>query len=199
MIRDELKRGIMVQNPIFGLALGLCPALAITTTAFNALGMGIAVIFVLTCSNVTVSLIRRWIPEKVRIPCYITIIATFVTIADLFMKAYAPFLSSQLGIYVPLIAANCLILARAEAYASKSNLVRAAVDGIVMGFGFSLSLVLISAVREILGYNKLFGVTVITGFHPMVLFVMPAGGFFVVAAFFGIVNYRRIKKARGNP
>ncbi len=196
MIRQELKRGIVTENPIFGAALGLCPALAITTSAANAVGMGLAFIFVLIGSNVVVSLTRRWIPDKVRVPCYITIIATFVTIADLLMKAYAPTLNHHLGIYVPLIAANCIVLGRAEAYASKKNVFTSALDGIAMGLGFTVSLVVIAAIREFLGSNQLFGLTVIPGFRPMALFIMAPGGFFTLAAIIAIANHRRIRKEK---
>lgn len=196
MIAEELKRGVVGENPIFTLALGLCPALAITTSVTNALGMGVAVIFVLTGSNIIISSVRKWIPDKVRIPCYITIIATFVTVVDLWMKAHAPVLNRQLGIFVPLIVVNCIILARAESYASQNNVRKSAIDGIAIGAGFALSLVAIAAVREVLGNNRLFGLTVIPGFRPMLVFAVAPGGFFTVAALLAIINYLRLKKER---
>jgi electron transport complex protein RnfE len=134
----------------------------------------------------------------VRIPCAITIIATFVTIADLYMKAYAPSLHQRLGIFVPLIAANCILLSRAETFASRNNIVKSVVDGLVMGMGFSAALIFIAMIREILGGNSLFGYTVIAGFHPIALFQTAPGGFFIVAALLGIVNYRRLKKTKRN-
>lgn len=196
MIREELKRGIVSENPIFGAALGLCPALAITTSSVNGLGMGLAFIFVLTGSNAAVSLTKFWIPEKVRFTCHITIIATFVTMADVLMKAYAPALNYHLGIYVPLLAANCIIIDRAEAYASKKNAFTSALDGIAVGLGFTVSLVAIAAIREFLGSNQLFGLTVIAGFRPMALFIMAPGGFFTLAAIIAIVNFRRLHKEK---
>lgn len=199
MIAEELKRGIARENPIFALALGLCPALAISTSVTNALGMGAAVIFVLTGSNIIISTVRKWIPDRVRIPCYITIIATFVTIADLWMKAYAPVLNRQLGIFVPLIVVNCIILARAESYASQNNILKSALDGIAIGLGFALSLAAIAAVREVLGSNRLFGLTVVPGFRPMLVFAIAPGGFFTIAALLAIVNYHRLKKGENNP
>jgi electron transport complex protein RnfE len=199
VITQELKRGLINENPIFALALGLCPALAISTSVTNALGMGAAVIFVLTGSNIIISTIRKWIPDRVRIPCYITIIATFVTIADLLMKAYAPLLNRQLGIFVPLIVVNCIILARAESYASHNNVRKSAIDGIAIGLGFALSLTVIAAVREILGSNRLFGFTVIPGFRPMLVFSIAPGGFFTIAALLAIFNFRRMRKGKGKP
>ena len=182
MISEELKRGIVSENPIFALALGLCPAVAISTSVINAFGMGAAVIFVLTGSNIIISFVRKWVPDKVRIPCFITIIATFVTIADLLMKAYAPL----------------LILARAESYASQNNVRKSALDGIAIGCGFALSLVVIAAVREVLGSNRLFGLTVVPGFRPMLVFAIAPGGFFTIAALLALVNYRRLKKDKNN-
>jgi electron transport complex protein RnfE len=196
MISEELKRGIFKENPIFGLALGLCPALAISTSVLNAVGMSAAVIFVLIGSNVIISMVRKWIPEKVRIPCYITIIATFVTIADLWMKAYVPILNRQLGIFVQLIVVNCVILARAESYASQNTIHKSIVDGVAIGLGFASSLIAIAAVRELLGSNRLLGFTVIPGFHPLLLFASAPGGFFTIAALMAFFNYRRIKKEK---
>jgi electron transport complex protein RnfE len=196
MISEELKRGIFKENPIFGLALGLCPALAISTSVLNAVGMSAAVIFVLIGSNVIISMVRKWIPEKVRIPCYITIIATFVTIADLWMKAYVPILNRQLGIFVQLIVVNCVILARAESYASQNTIRKSIVDGVAIGLGFASSLIAIAAVRELLGSNRLLGFTVIPGFHPLLLFASAPGGFFTIAALMAFFNYRRIKKEK---
>jgi len=196
MIIEELKRGIARENPLLCLAIGLCPALAITTTVFNAAGMGLTVLFVLTCSNAIISIIRRWIPEKVRIPCCIVVIATMVTIADLFIKVRAPILSNHLGIYVALIASNCMILHRAETFALKNNFLKSTLDGFVMGLGFFVSLTVIAAFREFLGCNQLLGLTVFPGLKPMGAIAMAPGGFFIIAGFIGIVNYRRLIKTK---
>ncbi len=193
MIKEELKRGILTENPILILALGLCPALAVSTSVENGFGMGIAATFVLTCSNIIIALIKGFIPDKIRIPCFITVIATFVTIVQLVMEAYAPALYKQLGIFVPLIVVNCVILGRAEAFASKNNVLNAFVDGIVMGLGFTVSLCILSILREILGSNKLLGLNFIPGFKPMTIFILAPGGFFTIAFVMGLVNYFRQK------
>lgn len=197
MILQELKRGIITENPILILALGLCPALAVSTSLENGLGMGLAATFVLTCSNVIVSLMRNCIPAKVRIPCYITVIATFVTMVELAMKAYLPALDRQLGIFVPLIVVNCIILGRAEAFASRNNPFRSFVDGIVMGLGFTVALCILSIMREILGSNKLLGLKAIPGYQPMTIFILAPGGFFTIAFVMGAVNYFRRKHEAG--
>lgn len=194
MIKQEFTRGILTENPILILALGLCPALAVSTSLQNGIGMGLAATFVLTCSNIIVSIIKGWIPAKVRIPCFIVVIATFVTIVQLLLKAYLPALDAQLGIFVPLIVVNCIILGRAEAYASKNNLFHAVVDGIVMGIGFTVALSTLSIIREILGSNKLWGLNFIPGFQPMTLFILAPGGFFTIALVMGLVNYFRSRK-----
>ncbi|MCL2219441.1 MAG: electron transport complex subunit E [Chitinispirillia bacterium] len=193
-IDKELKRGIITENPILILALGLCPSLAVSTSAHNGLGMGIAVMMVLAITNVIISIAQGWIPSKVRIPCYIVIIATFVTILQMFMKVYTPTLDRQLGIFIPLIAVNCIIMARAEAYASKNNPLRSFVDGIVMGLGFTLALVLLSVLREFLGNNKIFDLLVIPGFQPMTVFILAPGGFFIIAFVMALVNIIKSKK-----
>ena len=189
MIAEEFKRGIIDENPILVLALGLCPALATSTSVQNGLGMGLAATFVLSCSNIIVSLLRRVIPAKVRIPCFIVVIATFVTIVQLAMKAYLPALDKQLGIFVPLIVVNCMILGRAEAFASKNNMFRSLLDGIVMGLGFTTSLCILSIIREILGSNKLLGLKFIPGYEPMTVFILAPGGFFTIAFVMGIIKY----------
>ena len=194
MIKEELKRGIITENPILILALGLCPALAVSTSLQNGVGMGLAATFVLTCSNIIVSMIKKMIPAKVRIPCYIVVIATFVTIVQLVMKAYFPDLNKSLGLFVPLIVVNCVILGRAEAFASKNNVVRSFIDGIAMGLGFTIALCILSIIREILGSNKLWGLNFFPGFQPMTLFILAPGGFLTIAFVMGIVNYIRHKK-----
>jgi Na+-translocating ferredoxin:NAD+ oxidoreductase subunit E len=194
MIGEEIKRGIIDENPILVLALGLCPSLATSTSVQNGLGMGMAVTFVLACSNVFVSLLRGVVPDKVRIPCFIVVIATFVTIVQLLMKAYLPALDKQLGIFVPLIVVNCIILGRAEAYASKNNMFRSLIDGIVIGFGFTVSLGILSIIREVLGSNKLFGLKFIPNYEPMTLFILAPGGFFTIAFVMALVRHLKTSK-----
>jgi electron transport complex protein RnfE len=194
MLVQELKRGIITENPILILALGLCPSLAVSTSVKNGLGMGLAATFVLACSNVIISIIKGWIPDKVRIPCYIVVIAAFVSILQLFIKAYWPALDSQLGIFIPLIVVNCIILGRAEAFASKNNPSRSLVDGVVMGLGFTVSLLILSCIREFLGSNKIFDLLVVPNFQPMTVFILAPGGFFAIAFVMGIVNCVRGRK-----
>lgn len=198
MIKEELRRGIITENPLLVLALGLCPSMAISTSVQNGFGMGIAVTFVLACSNVIISLVRKFIPDKVRIPCYIIIIAAFVTIVQLLLKAYLPALDKQLGIFVPLIVVNCIILGRAEAYASKNNIFRSLIDGIVMGLGFTVALCILSVIREIIGSNKLLGLKFIPGYNPATLFILAPGGFFTLAFVLSLIRYmdRRKKGAK---
>ena len=198
MIKEELKRGIISENPLLILVLGLCPSLAVSTSLKNGIGMGIAVTFVLACSNSIISLIKKGIPDKVRIPCYIVVIATFVTIVQLVMKTYFPALDKQLGIFVPLIVVNCIILARAETFTSKNKIIASFIDGIVMGLGFTASLSLLSIIREIIGSNKLLGLNFIPGFQPITIFILAPGGFFTIAAVMAIVNHLRRKHETRN-
>ena len=181
--------GILSENPTFRLVLGTCPTLAVTTSAINGAGMGLAATFVLLCSNIVISLLRNFIPSKVRIPAFITVICTFVTIIQLLMQAYLPSLYESLGIFIPLIVVNCIILGRAEAFASKNPVAASAVDGLGMGLGFTLALTLIGCVRELLGNGSLFGTVVLgTSFEPMLIAVLPAGGFMVYGLLLGIIN-----------
>jgi len=181
--------GILNENPTFRLVLGCCPTLAVTTSAINGAGMGLAATFVLLCSNIVISLLRNFIPSKVRIPAFITVICTFVTIIQLVMQAYLPSLYESLGIFIPLIVVNCIILGRAEAFASKNPVVDSAVDGLGMGIGFTLALTLMGCVRELLGNGSLFGTAVLgTSFEPMLIAVLPAGGFLVYGLLLGIIN-----------
>ena len=181
--------GVLSENPTFRLVLGTCPTLAVTTSAINGLGMGAAATFVLLCSNIVISLLRNFIPSKVRIPAFITVICTFVTIIQLVMQAYLPSLYESLGIFIPLIVVNCIILGRAEAFASKNPVVDSAVDGLGMGLGFTLALTLIGCVREVLGNGTIFGAAVLgTSFEPMLITVLPAGGFLVYGLLLGIIN-----------
>ncbi len=185
----EFLKGIVRENPTFRLALGLCPTLAVSTSVVNGFGMGIAATFVLLGSNIIVSSTRDFIPKKIRIPCFIVIIATFVTIVELVMKAYFPALSKSLGIFVPLIVVNCIVLGRAEAFASKYNVSRAIFDGLGMGVGFTLALVLISAIRESLGNGTFLGLVIVKGFEPALLFILAPGALLVIGLLIGIVNH----------
>ena len=190
----EFLKGIFKENPTFVLVLGLCPTLAVSTSLMNGVGMGIAATFVIFGSNIIISLLRNFIPEKIRIPCFIVVIATFVTITELVMKAYSPALNRALGIYVPLIVVNCIVLGRAEAYAQKSRVINSVFDGLGMGVGFILALLLISGIREFLGAGTLFGHSLIKGFEPAFVLVMPSGALLVIGlllAFFNLLNKRR--------
>ncbi|MCK4643646.1 electron transport complex subunit E [bacterium] len=190
-----IKNGILSENPVFRLLLGLCPTLAVTTSANNAIGMGLATTFVLVMSNVIVSMIKGFIPAKVRIPAFIVVIATFVTIVQFVMAGFLPELNKSLGLFIPLIVVNCIIMGRAEAFASKNNTFLAAVDGIAMGIGFTLALTLIGGVREILGSNTFFGYLVLPqSYKPMLFFILSPGGFFtmgVLLAFFNWISSRK--------
>ena len=184
-----IKNGILDENPTFRLILGTCPVLAVTTSAINGIGMGIAATAVLVCSNAVISLIRKFIPDAVRIPAFITVIAGFVTICDLLLHAFSPTLYAALGIFIPLIVVNCIILARAEMFASKNGVARSAADGIGMGIGFMAALLLIGCVRELLGNGTLFGVPVTQRlFDPAALMLLPPGGFLAYGAVLGAIN-----------
>ncbi len=191
---NNFSRGFFKENAVFVLLLGLCPTLGVTTSAFNGLGMGLATTFVLLMSNIVVSIIKNFIPDKVRIPSYIVIIASFVTIVELVMQAYVPDLFAALGLFIPLIVVNCLVLGRAEAFASKNNLLSAAVDGMGMGLGFTMALVLLGAVREILGSGSLFGLKFIQG-DGMIVFVLAPGAFLALGYLIVIINKINKKKA----
>ncbi len=188
-LHQEFLKGITWENPTFRLALGLCPTLAVSTSVVNGFGMGVAATFVLLGSNIIVSSIKDFIPPKIRIPCFIVIIATFVTIVELVMKAYFPALSKSLGIFVPLIVVNCIVLGRAEAFASKHGIVRSIFDGLGMGIGFTIALVFISAIRELLGNGTLLGLVVVKSFEPALLFILAPGALLVIGILIGIVNY----------
>ena len=184
-----LMNGIVTENPTFRLVLGTCPTLAVTTSAMNGLGMGAAATFVLLGSNIVVSALRKFIPDKVRIPAFIVIICTFVTIIQLLMHAFLPSLYESLGIFIPLIVVNCIILARAEAFASKNPVVDSAVDGLGMGLGFTLALTLIGCIRELIGNGSIFGVNLLgASYEPMLLVILPAGGFLIFGLLLGIIN-----------
>lgn len=190
----EFFKGIIKENPTFVLALGLCPTLAVSSSLRNGLGMGVAATFVLLGSNVIVAMIKNIVPDRIRIPCFIVVIATFVTIAELMMKAYSPGLDRALGIYVPLIVVNCIVLGRAEAFAQKSRVSNSFFDGLGMGVGFTLALLLISGIREFLGVGQFFGRALIKGFDPAAVFIMPSGALLVIGlllAFFNLLKNRK--------
>jgi len=180
-------RGFFAENAVFVMLLGLCPTLGTTTSALNGLGMGLATTFVLVMSNVAVSLVKSLIPDKVRIPAFIVIIATFVTIVELSMQAYLPDLYSVLGLFIPLIVVNCIILGRAEAFASKNNALDSAIDGLGMGLGFAMALTMLGAVREILGSGKIFDITIYQGDGALV-FVLAPGAFIVLGYLIALVT-----------
>ncbi len=191
-----LTNGIIKENPVLRLVLGTCPTLAISTSALNGIGMGVAATLVLICSNLTISLLRRVIPDRVRIPAYITVIAGFVSIVQMLVKAYAPALDSSLGIYLPLIVVNCIILARAEMFASKNTAFDSILDGIGMGLGFTLALFLMGFIRELIGGGTILSgtpleITVTT--TPMVVMLLPPGGFFVFGVLVALANKVAVK------
>ena len=188
---QNLTRGIVRENPIFVIVLGMCPTLATTSSALNGLGMGMATLFVLMGSNVVVSLIARFIPDKVRIPSYIVVIATFVTIIDLLMQAYTQSLYETLGLFIPLIVVNCIVLGRAEAFANKNGAFDSLLDAIGMGLGFTLALTLLGAVREMLGAGSVFGLQLLQG-DAILVFVLAPGAFIALAYIIAIFN--RLKR-----
>ena len=189
-----LKEGIIENNPTFVQLLGMCPTLATSTTLLNALGMGAAATFVLICSNAVISILRKLIPEKIRIASYIVIIAGLVTVIDLLMQAYLPALSGSLGLFIPLIVVNCIILARAESFASKNKPLPSILDGFTMGLGFTFALSCIAIVREILGAGTLVGIKLFGGVAPLTILALPAGGFLVLGFFIALVQYLKNKK-----
>lgn len=187
--RKVFMNGILNENPTFRLLLGMCPTLAISTAASQGLGMGLSTTFVLVFSNMVISMLRNVIPEKVRIPSFVVVIATFVTIIDLIIKAFLPSMSSSLGIYIPLIVVNCIIFARAEAFAFKNPVLPSIADGLGMGLGFTMSLTLLSSVREIIGSGKWFGMQIMPpSYKPMSIIISPSGGFLTLGVLILLVN-----------
>jgi len=196
-IVKNLKNGIIKENPIFVQLLGMCPTLAVTTSALNGLGMGLATTTVLIGSNIVIASLRKLIPNKIRIPVFIVVIATFVTLIDMFMHAYALELYKSLGLFIPLIVVNCLILGRAESYASKNSVVPSIFDAIGMGIGFTLALTVLGMVRELLGSGSLFGATILGGsFEPALIMILPPGAFLALGFLIGLVNFISRKKGR---
>ena len=195
-IKKQFKDGLLTQNPVLVQLLGMCSTMAITTTLFNGIGMGLCVTIILICSNVVISLLRKVIPSKIRIAAYVVVIAGFVTIVDLLMQAYLPSLSESLGIFIPLIVVNCIILGRAEAFASKNKVIPSLVDGLAMGLGFTFALCILSTIREILGAGTLLGHPLFgDNFQPAIMMILPAGGFLTLG--FVIALFQKILKKKG--
>ncbi len=183
-----LTNGILKENPTFGLVLGMCPTLATTTSAINGMSMGLATLFVLVCSNAAISMLKNFIPDKVRIPAFIVVIAAFVTIVQLVMQAYLPGIYDVLGLFIPLIVVNCIVLGRAEAFAAKNGVGLSALDGLGMGLGFTLSLTVIGSIRELLGTGCIFGLHIFQETYGMLIFVLAPGAFIVLAYLMAIVH-----------
>lgn len=191
----ELTKGLIKDNPIFVLVLGMCPTLAVTTSVINALGMGFAATFVLLCSNIIISLIKNITPSKIRIPVYIVVIAAFVSIVDMVMAAYVPALHKSLGLFIPLIVVNCIILGRAEAFASKNNVIMSMADGIGMGLGFTLSLSLVGSIREIIGAGTWLGIRITPlTYDPALIAILAPGAFITLGFLMALMNMLKERK-----
>lgn len=190
---NNLTKGFLRENPVFVLLLGMCPTLGTTTSALNGLGMGLATTFVLIMSNMVISLVANLIPDKIRIPGFIVIIASFVTVVDMSMAAYLPSLHESLGLFIPLIVVNCIVLGRAESFASKNGIIPSAIDGLSMGLGFSFALTLLGSVREFLGSGKIFNTEIFSDEYGMLVFVLAPGGFLALGYIIAIIN--KLKKA----
>ena len=190
---ERIYNGIVKENPAFILMLGMCPTLAVTTSAINGLGMGLSSLVVLAISNVVISLLRKFIPDEVRLPAFIVVVASFVTVVELLMEAYLESLYASLGIYIPLIVVNCIILGRAEAYASKNPPLLSLFDGLGMGLGFTIALVIVGSIRELLGAGSIFGFSLPGNFEPIAFFVRAPGAFLVLAVVVAIMNAVGIK------
>ncbi len=188
-----LTNGLIKENPVLVLLLGMCPTLGTTSSAINGLGMGLATTFVLICSNIVISLIKNLIPDKVRIPSFIVVIAAFVTIVEMSMQAYVPALYDSLGLFIPLIVVNCIVLGRAESFAAKNNVLMSMFDGLGMGLGFSLALTMLGGIRELLGTGKIFDLTVYPENYGMLIFVLAPGAFIALGFLIAIVN--KLRKA----
>lgn len=195
ILKDRLKAGIILDNPTFVQVIGMCPTLAVTTSAINGIGMGLATTAVLACSNLAISLLRKIIPSNIRIPAFVVVIASFVTMVELILKAYVPVLYSALGLFIPLIVVNCIILARAEAYAFKNKPLPSFLDGIGMGLGFTVSLTCIAIIREILGAGTFFGFKIMPSFYnPALIMILAPGAFFTLGILMAIIQALRAKK-----
>ena len=187
----NFTKGFIKENPVFVLVLGMCPTLGVTSSAINGLGMGLATTFVLVMANIVISMVKSVIPEKVRIPSFIVIIAAFVTVVQLMMQAYLPSLYKSLGLFIPLIVVNCIVLGRAEAFASKNNIVSSAIDGLSIGLGFSFALVLLGGIREILGSGKIFDIAIYSENYVSLIFVLAPGAFIVLGYLIAFINQIR--------
>ncbi|PKM59622.1 MAG: electron transport complex subunit RsxE [Firmicutes bacterium HGW-Firmicutes-4] len=191
---QNLKKGIIKENPIFVLLLGMCPTLAVTTSAVNGMGMGLATCAVLICSNVVISALRKVIPDNIRIPAFVVIIASFVTIVGMLMKAYLPALDASLGLFIPLIVVNCIILGRAEAFAFGNGIADSFADGLGMGLGFTLALTILGSIREILGAGSIFGFSLFgAAYEPVLLMILPPGAFLTLGLLIGLINWKTKK------
>lgn len=197
-MKKTFLNGIFKDNPTFVQFLGMCPTLAVTTAAINGVGMGLSTAAVLICSNMFIALLRKFIPEKVRIAAYVVVIASFVTVVEKVMQAYVPALSESLGLYIPLIVVNCIILGRAEAFASKNGIVKSAVDGLGMGIGFTCALTIIGSIREILGAGSIFGIALFgESFQPMTIMILPPGAFLTLGLIVMVINIISARKKKG--
>ncbi len=196
IIKERLNAGLFSENPLFVQILATCPTLAVSTSITNAIGMGISATSVLVASNVVISLIRKFIPDKIRIPAFITVIAAFVTIVQFLLEGFVPTLHNSLGLFIPLIVVNCIILGRAEAYASKKDVYSSLWDGIGMGLGFTLALLSLAFFRELIGSGTFLGYKVIPGYQPALLLIMPPGGFIVLGLIMAFINYYGIRKKK---
>lgn len=193
-----LKNGITTENPTFIQLLGMCPTLAVTTSLINAIGMGLSATFVLVFSNLVISLIRKFIPSKIRIASYIVVIAAFVSVIEMLLKAYLPSISDALGLFIPLITVNCIILARAESFASKNKPIPSIFDGLGMGLGFTLGLSILGSIREILGAGTILGISLFgEGFQPALIFILPPGAFLALGVILAVYNMIKDKKGAG--
>lgn len=205
-IKKQLRDGLLTQNPVLVQLLGMCSTMAITTTLFNGIGMGLCVMIILICSNVVISLLRKVIPSKIRIAAYVVVIAGFVTIVDLLMQAYLPSLSESLGIFIPLIVVNCIILGRAEAFASKNSVAASALDGVFQGLGYTIVLVIMCVVREFLGSGTFgggilgadgAGIRILPEQFPAMMMILPVGGFLTLGVLIAVVQYFLNKSKKG--
>ncbi len=198
-MKKTFINGIITENPTFVQLLGMCPLLAVSTSVINGIGMGLSAALVLMCSNLAISLIRRYVPEKIRIASFVVVIAGFVTLVDLLLKAYVPALSKSLGIYIPLIVVNCIILARAEAFASKNGPIKSAIDGLAMGLGFTIGLFVLASVREIIGNGTIFGISIFgAGYQPAIMAILPPGAFILLGLILGTINLIRLRGRKNN-
>ncbi len=198
IVKERIKAGIVSDNPIFVQVLGMCPTLAVTSSAINGVGMGLSTTVVLIGSNMVISMLRKIIPAKVRIPAFIVVIATFVTIIDLLLQGFIPSLYSSLGLFIPLIVVNCIVLGRAEAYASKNGVLPSMLDGLGMGLGFTTALLILGSIREILGAGQIFGITVLPSaiYQPITIFLLAPGAFIALGVMLAVYNYIIAKKKK---